>query len=101
MARARSHPDQHSGPLAQPGRPSVADYPLLDALRGRRSRRFGRGMRMDHGPLAFASSHPPLPLGEEEEALLAYAACGITGYALADLEYARGRGGTMLAGWAG
>jgi hypothetical protein len=58
-------------------------------------------MRMEHGPLAFAGSHPPLPLSEEEEALLAYAACGITGYALADLEFARGRGGTMLAGWAG
>jgi hypothetical protein len=101
MAGVHSHLDQRSGHAAQPGLPSVADYPLLDALRGRRSRRFGRGMRMEHGPLAFTSSHPPLPLGEDEEALLAYAACGITGYALADLEYARGRGGTMLAGWAG
>src|SRR4030095_5703046 len=40
----------------------------------------------------------PLSLTEEEEATLAFAACGITGYALADLSYGSGEGGSMLVG---
>jgi hypothetical protein len=79
----------------------LADYPLLDALRDRRSRRFGRGMRIESGPFAYESRHEPLPLTEAEEAALAFAACGVTGYALADLAYGRGEGGSMLAGLLG
>ena len=63
---------------------------LLATLRGRRSRRFGLGMKMGAGPLAYASRGKGLRLDEEEEALLAFAACGVTGYALADLAYERG-----------
>lgn len=77
------------------------DYPLLDALRGRRSRRFGLGMKIESGPFAYESRHEPLPLTEAEEAALAFAACGVTGYALADLAYGRGEGGSMLAGLLG
>jgi len=73
------------------------DYSLLDALRGRRSRRFGLGMKIEHGPFAYQSQHAPLPLSEDEEAALAFAACGLNGYALADLSYGPGQGGTMLA----
>jgi hypothetical protein len=76
-------------------------YPLLDALRQRRSRRFGLGMRIDDGPFAYASEREPVPLSEDEEAVLAFAACGITGYALADLAYGPGQGGTMLGGLVG
>ncbi len=65
----------------------LGDYSLLHALTDRRSQRFGLGMSMDVGPLAFTSRQEPLPLTEEEEATLAFAACGITGYALADLIY--------------
>jgi hypothetical protein len=79
----------------------LAGYPLLDALRGRRSRRFGMGMKIPSGPFAYASRHEPLPLTEAEEAALAFAACGVTGYALADLSYGRGEGGGMLAGLLG
>lgn len=74
---------------------------LLDILRGRRSRRFGLGMKMESGPMAYTSRHPGLPLTEKEEALLTFAACGITGHALGDLIYASGEGGTILAGLAG
>jgi hypothetical protein len=42
--------------------PPVANYPLLDALRYRRSRRFGVGMEMKAGPLAYKSTAPPLRL---------------------------------------
>ena len=74
---------------------------LLDILRGRRSRRFGLGMKIEHGPFTYASQHDPLPLTEDEEAALVFAASGITGYALADLSYGRGQGGQMLAGLVG
>ena len=58
-------------------------------------------MKMPAGPLAFTSQAKPMRLSEEEEALLAYAACGVTGHALADLAYAPGQGGTMMAGFLG
>jgi hypothetical protein len=65
----------------------LAHYPLLDALIERRSRRFGGGMSLNGGPLAYDSTHAPQPLSMEEEAALAFAACGITGPALAELPY--------------
>jgi hypothetical protein len=74
---------------------------LLNILRGRRSRRFGHGMRIEHGPFTYTSTHAPLPLTEDEEAALVFAASGISGYALADLAYGRGQGGQMLAGLVG
>jgi hypothetical protein len=55
--------------------------PFLAILRHKRSRRFGLGMQMTSGPLAHESPHPGIPLTEEEDALLAFTACGITGYA--------------------
>jgi len=73
-------------------------YPLLTALRERRSRRFGLGMKIPGGPLAFESRHQPAPLTEAEEAALVFAACGITGHALADLCYAKDGGGSIMAG---
>lgn len=68
----------------------LARYPLLDALLDRRSRRFGEGMRLNGGPLAYASESPPQPLSLEEEAALAFAGCGVTGHALAELPFAAG-----------
>jgi hypothetical protein len=79
----------------------LARYPLLDALRERCSRCFGMGMNIGSGPFAYESHHEPLPLTETEEAALAFAACGVAGYALADLSYGRGQGGGMLAGLRG
>ncbi|MEK6408455.1 MAG: hypothetical protein AABN34_16125 [Acidobacteriota bacterium] len=73
----------------------LASYSLLDALRDRRSRRFGLGMKME-GALAFESKRDPMPLTDDEEALLAFAACGVTGYALADLAFAPGQGGDIM-----
>jgi hypothetical protein len=56
----------------------------------RRSRRFGKGMSLNGGPLAYSSTLSPQPLSMEEEAALAFAACGITGPALAELPYESG-----------
>src|SRR5207249_10108004 len=79
-------------------RESLAQYPFLTALRERRSRRFGSGMKIPGGPLAFQSRHQPASLTEDEEAALVFAACGITGHALADLCYAEGEGGSIMGG---
>src|SRR5260370_42549469 len=86
-------------PRSDPSSTSVlTEFPLLTALRDRRSRRFGLGMKMPAGPLAFESRHAPVALTEQEEAALVFAACGITGHALADLCYAPGGGGSIMAG---
>lgn len=68
----------------------LAHYPLLQALLERRSSRFAAGLHLNGGPLAFDSALPPHPLTHDEEAALAFAACGVTGYALADLPYQSG-----------
>ena len=65
----------------------LAHYSLLDALLARRSRRFGKGMRLNGGPLAYESAHEPAPLSLTEEAALAFAACGVTGFTMGELPY--------------
>ena len=64
-------------PLAQ-----LSAYPLVDALRDRRSRRFGAGMAIPDGPLAYRSRREPQPLSADERALLVWAATGLTGWHL-------------------
>jgi hypothetical protein len=71
---------------------------LFEVLLNRRSRRLGLGMSIPAGPFQYASPYVPLPLTDDEEAALAFAACGVTGYALADLSYGPSEGGSMLAG---
>ncbi|MEW6157795.1 MAG: hypothetical protein AB1813_10205 [Verrucomicrobiota bacterium] len=58
-------------------------------------------MEIPAGPLAYRSRFEPVPLTEAEEAALTFAACGITGYALADLAFERGQGGNIMAGLIG
>ena len=60
------------------------NFPLFDALTGRRSRRFGFGMEMEQGPYVYSSDKEPIPLSEEETAMLVIAASGATGSILAD-----------------
>ena len=62
----------------------VWEYPLFEALYGRRSRRFGRGFEMTEGPFQYKSGQTPVPLSEIEEALLVAAGVGFTGIALWD-----------------
>jgi nitroreductase len=71
---------------------------LFEVLLNRRSRRVGLGMSIPAGPFQYTSPHEPVPLTEDEEAALAFAACGVTGYALADLSYGPQEGGSMLVG---
>jgi hypothetical protein len=74
---------------------------LFQAFLQRRSRRVALGISIPEGPVRYRSAQKPVPLTEEEEAALAFAACGITGAPLADLSYGPGQGGTMIAGRCG
>jgi hypothetical protein len=88
MSANLSHGDAAARPLEVTR--SFETYPLLEALIHRRSRRFGMGMQLNEGPLAYHSAEAAQPLNVEEEAALAFAACGVTGYALAELPYQSG-----------
>jgi len=61
------------------------NYSLLDAIFNRRSRRFGMGMEITEGPTSFKSPNPPVPLSEEEEALLIAAGTGLSGIIVGDI----------------
>lgn len=58
----------------------LSKFPLLEALFGRRSRRFGLGMEIPDGPLAYASRHDPVPLTDLERTLLVLCGAGISGW---------------------
>jgi len=62
----------------------VWEYPLFEALFGRRSRRIGLGLEVTEGPFNYKSQCAPLPLTEIEEALLVAAGVGFSGTALWD-----------------
>ena len=60
------------------------NFPLFEALTGRRSRRFGFGMELTHGPFTYKSDKEPYPLSEDETAMLVAAATGVTGAILCE-----------------
>jgi hypothetical protein len=62
----------------------VWEYPLFDALYGRRTRRFGLGFEIAEGPFRYQSRQASVPLSETEEALLIAAGAGVSGLALWD-----------------
>src|SRR6476620_7189358 len=64
-------------------------FPLVEALYGRRSRRFPLGGEIPDGPLAYRSEHPPLPLTELERLLVLTAMGGTTGWHYAIMRHAR------------
>jgi hypothetical protein len=59
---------------------SLSEFPLIGAIAGRRSRRFGLGMKIPSGPLAHRSASGPVPLSELERSILAAAGTGVTGW---------------------
>jgi hypothetical protein len=58
----------------------LTEFPLFDALAGRRARRFGLGMELPSGPLAYRSVAEPVPLSELERSILVAAGTGVTGW---------------------
>lgn len=59
----------------------ATSFPLIEAIHGRRSRRFARGAAIPSGPLAYTSKHAPEPLDPLEQMLLIATVAGNTGWA--------------------
>ena len=59
---------------------ALSSFPLMEALLGRRSRRFALGDELPDGPLAFRSRRQPLPLSELERMLVLSTMGGTTGW---------------------
>lgn len=58
----------------------LSTFPLLEALFGRRSRRFFLGAEVPDGPLAYKSKHEPIPLDNLEKLLILLGVSGVTGW---------------------
>lgn len=76
-------PDQATPTITDKQRAAMrrlAGFPLLEAIHGRRSRRFPVGGEIPAGPLAFRSTREPQPLSELERALVLATVTGVTGW---------------------
>jgi hypothetical protein len=81
MAFRRELPENELPEADEPaGLSDVLEFPLVQALLGRRSRRFFLGASIPEGPLAFTSRHEPVPLSELEQMLLVTTIGGNTGW---------------------
>ena len=67
----------------------LAEFPLVEALFGRRSRRFALGSEIPDGPLAYRSRYEPVPLSELERMLVLGAMGGTTGWHFSITRHAR------------
>jgi hypothetical protein len=67
----------------------LASFPLVEALFGRRSRRFALGDEIPDGPLAYKSRHQPVPLSDLERMLVLSAMGGTTGWHYSITRHAR------------
>jgi hypothetical protein len=81
----------------------VTRFPLMQAIAGRRSRRFCVGAEIPEGPLAFKSNQKPIPLTELEQLLLLTSMAGSTGwhYTISYNETVRSKLPSYSAGAAG
>ncbi len=62
-------------------------FPLMEALIGRRSRRFCMGSEIPDGVFAFKSKYKPIPLSEIEQMLLLSTMGGVTGWHFAIMRH--------------
>jgi len=69
------------------GLQELSKVSLIETIVNRRSRRFAMGNTLEGGPLEHKSAHKPVSLTKEEEAILAFAGAGITGFCLGELPY--------------
>ncbi|GAA4430594.1 hypothetical protein GCM10023188_17400 [Pontibacter saemangeumensis] len=63
-----------------PGFQDMMEFSLVEALLGRRSRRFFMGAEIPDGVFAYKSEHEPVPLSELEKLLVVTACGGNTGW---------------------
>jgi hypothetical protein len=62
------------------GLEAAIQFPLVEALYGRRARRFSRGSEIPSGPTPYKSQHEPMPLTELEQMMVLTAVAGNTGW---------------------
>jgi hypothetical protein len=62
--------DQEQSTNLQDTLDEMLKFPIMEALTGRRSRRFCMGAEIPDGILAFKSKYKPMPLSELEQLLL-------------------------------
>ena len=67
-------------PKLPAGFKDMSKFPFIEALTGRRSRRFFRGAEIPDGVFSYKSEHNPLPLIELEKLLVLSAVAGNTGW---------------------
>ena len=77
----------------------VFQYPILEAIARRRSRRFPLGCTLPEGAMQYASQKPPVPLNDIEAAILCWSGAGITGSITGDLSTKIG--GSAFGTWVG
>ncbi|OKL40523.1 hypothetical protein [Pontibacter flavimaris] len=77
----------------------MMDFGLVEALLGRRSRRFFRGAEIPDGVFAYKSKHAPVPLSDLEKLLVVAACAGNTSWH--HLIYRAGRYAPHLSNYAG
>jgi hypothetical protein len=65
----------------------LLNFPLMEALTGRRSRRFFLGAEIPDGVLAFKSKNKPMPLSELEQLLILSTMGGVTGWHFAIMRH--------------
>jgi len=63
-----------------PGFSDMLSFPLIEALLGRRSRRFFAGAEIPDGVFAYTSTREPVPLSEFEKMLVLSACAGNTSW---------------------
>ena len=63
-----------------PGFQDMLEFGFIEALTGRRARRFFMGAEIPDGVLAYKSRHDPVPLSELEKLLVVTACGGNTGW---------------------
>jgi hypothetical protein len=76
----------------------LAAFPLVEALYGRRSRRFALGDEIPDGPLAYRSTREPVSLTELERMLVLTAMAGTTGWHYAITRHSIAAPTLVLAG---
>jgi len=67
-------------PQSPSGLKEAVQFPLIESIHGRRSRRFSLGANIPDGPLKFSSKHDPLPLTELEQMMILTTVAGNTGW---------------------
>lgn len=65
----------------------VLNFPLMEALAGRRARRFCLGAEIPDGVFAFKSKHPSFPLNKTEQLLVLSTMAGVTGWNFAIMRH--------------